>query len=235
MRRWITGLFDDLHEARMAVESLADVDGRRIGLIANNVADRHGPAPLPEGTVLAGVRTLLLKGVGPVVAAGPLAERVAQAQGADLSDLLLAMGVDPQRAGICAEAVRRGCTLVVLPVEAAEAFEAEWALQDLGAIDVERRVAAWRRYGWQSWDGGAAPLSAEELNREQELWYGFHGDNPYENRTREINVQLDANRERMSVRELEEAAARAWFVDGPLDAEPPANSGNWRARERKAS
>jgi hypothetical protein len=65
-----------------------------------------------------------------------------------------------------AECLRRGATLVAARVPEADRSQYE-AILAHGAINVQVRVAAYRRAGWKAYDPNAAPLTAEEMQRER--------------------------------------------------------------------
>lgn len=131
--------------------------------------------------LIAGLAGLALPGVGPLVAAGPIAAALTGAGlGAIAGGLiggLRAIGVSDTDAEYYAEAVRRGGALVVVKADDARAPSIADTMRRHGAIDIESRVAAWRASGWTGFDADAEPYTREQLEREQ-LAYRTGGGMP---------------------------------------------------------
>jgi len=185
MDKTIVGLFDQFRDAQQAVRELVDIGFSRddISLIANDVAGEYSnslasadqisgtAAGAGTGAVIGGIGGLLvglgalaIPGIGPVIAAGPLATTllgagVGAAAGGMIGALIDA-GVPEEEAGYYAEGVRRGGTLVSVRAEdemmidrAVNVFERH------GAVDVKQRVAGWRQSGWTRYDPQAGPYT----------------------------------------------------------------------------
>lgn len=105
---------------------------------------------------------LAIPGIGPLIAAGPIAMLLAGAGvGAAAGGVLGAlthMGVDEREARVYEEAVRRGHALVAVSVDDDGAPRAASMLRELGAFDIESRVAEWRRSGWTDGEPNATPV-----------------------------------------------------------------------------
>ena len=203
MAKTIVGSFDSVDDAREAMRALQEsgFPADDISLIANNVSGQYGTeGQLPDGApatlsdtgagaatgavtggllggaagLAVGLMGLAIPGIGPIVAAGPLAAALAGAgAGAVAGGLiggLTGAGVPEEEAHVYAEAVRRGGALVTVRAEDMRAEVAARILRSGGAIDIERRVEAWRGQGWQRHDPAADPLSAEQLRRERDLY-----------------------------------------------------------------
>ena len=123
--------------------------------------------------LLAGLGMLAIPGIGPIVAAGWLASTaaVAAAGGAagGLIGALTQAGVDEADAHVYAEGVRRGGTLVSARVPDGDRARYE-AVLDRSAVDIRTRGEAYRKSGWNRFDASSAPLSADEVRRERELY-----------------------------------------------------------------
>ncbi len=124
------------------------------------------------GGLLVGLGALTIPGIGPVLAAGPLAAAVAALAGAGMGALaggmaggLLGVLVDAalprEQAGYYAEGVRRGATLVAVRVAEKRLDAVRATLGRFEPVDVEQRAATWRQEGWTGYDAEAGPYIAE--------------------------------------------------------------------------
>jgi len=138
-----------------------------ISLIANNADDRYasyidtsstsedvgqgagiGAAVGGVGGLLIGLGALAIPGVGPFVAAGPLAAALAGAGvGAVTGGLigaLVDLGIPDEEAQIYSDSVRHGNILVAAQVPDNQVSEAARIMERPGLIDIERQSAEWR-------------------------------------------------------------------------------------------
>jgi len=130
------------------------------------------------GGLLAGLGLLAIPGLGPIVAAGWLASTaVGAAIGAGvgaaaggLVDALRNEGHSEDEANVYSEGVRRGGTLVSARVSDDRVDEVESVLEDNGGVDAETRGTDYRRSGWTAFDREAAPYTAEEVDRERDVY-----------------------------------------------------------------
>jgi uncharacterized membrane protein len=201
MTKTIVGLFDSLQEAQNTVEDLL-----RFGISRDDLSmvarDEHGSADrqrevgattaesagvgaiggsLVGGAfgLLVGAGLLVVPGIGPVLAAGPLAAALGTtALGAGLGAAaggllggLMGAGVPEEEARSYVEGVRRGGTLLSVEVVDHSADDVHQIMLRNGAIDLDSRVAEWRNAGWdtQGVDGFAvgnlvvdAPITRED-------------------------------------------------------------------------
>jgi len=123
--------------------------------------------------VLAGLVALAIPGVGPIVAAGPLATALAGAgigaAAGSLIGVLTSAGIPEEQAHHYAEAVRRGSALVAVKTSDERAQEAADILDRRGAINVEQRASRWgKTEGYKRFDESRAPLGREQRLRERE-------------------------------------------------------------------
>jgi hypothetical protein len=200
-QRTVVGVFDSIDAAQRAYDELqvAGFSRDEISFVANkaqtsewasaqrargDAVDDVGSeiaADAGIGAALGGVGGLLLTfaglvipGVGPVVAAGPLIAALGGAGvGAAAGGLIGALtesGVPEERARHYAEGIRRGHVLITVRAGGDRASRASQTLERSGAIDIDDRVSAWRARGWTGFDPNAAPLSNEELRREREYY-----------------------------------------------------------------
>lgn len=181
----IVGLYDDWSTARQVVEELsrAGFDRNDINLVSNDAnqefahslgtTDGNGTAAAEGaatgalaggalggiGGLLLGLGALAIPGVGPVIAAGPIAAGLTGAAvGAATGGLIGALagwGIPEEEAGYYAEGVRRGGTLVGVQAEEHEVDRALQLMNRFGPVDIERRSSEWRSSGWTGFDPDA--------------------------------------------------------------------------------
>jgi hypothetical protein len=143
------------------------------GDVATGAATGAGTGAVLGGIagLLVGAGALAIPGIGPIVAAGPLAAALTGAGlGAAAGGLIGALagwGIPEEEAGLYAEGVRRGGTLVGVTAEGARVQKAADILERNGAVDIERRSAEWRESGWTGYDKDAEPLARDEIARER--------------------------------------------------------------------
>lgn len=200
MAKTIVGSFDSFEEAQEVFRDLQQSGFSRddISIIANNATGTltttgelppDAPATLHDtgsgaatgaaaGGVLGGAAGLVvglmglaIPGIGPIVAAGPLAAALAGAGvGAVAGGLiggLTSAGVDEEDAHYYAEAVRRGGALVTVRSDDSRADEATRIMRTHGAVDIERRAEQWREAGWSRHDPSAEPYTVDQLEQER--------------------------------------------------------------------
>jgi hypothetical protein len=113
--------------------------------------------------VLIGLGALVIPGIGPVIAAGPLATVLAGLAGAGAGAVaggvlgaLVDLGIPEETAGYYAEGVRRGGTLVSVRVEDQYTDKALDILNRHNPVDLDERSQQWRREGWTGYRGDIA-------------------------------------------------------------------------------
>jgi len=197
MAKTVVGVFDTISEAQRAVTDLTSAGFSRDDLslvagesdeaksvIGGGQAGNEKSTAVPRAAagagigaaagILAGLVALAIPGVGPVLAAGPLAATLlgGAAVGAATGGLIGAMtgvGIPEEHAHHYAEAVRRGSVLVMVNAPDERAQEAAEVMNRAGAIDVMRRAARWEKTeGYKRFDVNAAPLAREQRERERE-------------------------------------------------------------------
>ncbi|HJR09026.1 MAG TPA: YsnF/AvaK domain-containing protein [Pyrinomonadaceae bacterium] len=109
--------------------------------------------------LLLSLTSLAIPGIGPVLAAGPLAAVIAGAGiGATAGGLisgLTRLGVPEEDANYYAEGVRRGGTLISVEASDDKADSAVAIMKRHGAIEIDKRAAEWREGGWSGFDSNA--------------------------------------------------------------------------------
>jgi len=185
MAKTVIGLFDNLGDAQRVVQELVDSGFQRedISLISREgdqyITERGdertsgavmgagaGAAVGGLGGLLVGLSALAIPGVGPVIAAGPLATTLAGATlGAAAGGILGAltdMGVPEEEAHYYAEGVRRGGVLVSVETDDYMADRAAELMGRYGAVDLDARVSNWRQGGWKHFDPNTGPYESTD-------------------------------------------------------------------------
>ena len=192
----VTALYDDMTSAKAAVADLVSAGFRRedISLIANDAdktyasyttgtyeEDVDGDEGAGFGAIigaLVGFGAMLIPGIGPVVAAGPLAAAllgsgIGAAAGAvtgGLTASLVDTGIDEEDAGYFSEGVRRGGVLVVAHVNDEQAERVVTILNTHSPVDIHNRADQWRSSGWTGFTEEATPLPVETIKQERTLY-----------------------------------------------------------------
>jgi uncharacterized membrane protein len=183
----VSALYENFDIAQQAVNDLVNEGFRRdnISLIVNDRAgtyrdrfdrpqdDVTGGEGAGFGAVvgaLVGLGAMVIPGIGPVIAAGPLVAGllgagVGAAAGAvtgGITASLIDSGIDETNAHYYAEGVRRGGSLVTVHVEDARANEALSIMRDHHPVDLDTHTAAWRKEGWKGFDPDAPAYTEDE-------------------------------------------------------------------------
>ena len=140
-----------------------DANVNRDGDVSRGVST--GAALGGVGGLLAGLGLVAVPGLGPIVAAGWLISTVAgagigAAGGAATGSIVGALksaGHSDEDAGVYAESVRRGGTLVSARVSDNLANDAEATLNRRNAVNASSRGEEYRQNGWTGFDENAAP------------------------------------------------------------------------------
>jgi len=199
MTRTVVGLFRDRNEARAALHDLESAGFVRehLNLVAydgsgtsSEIGDQgsglgsHTSAGAAVGGLaglLLGLAAVAIPGIGPIVAAGPIAAALAGAGvGAATGGILGAlvdMGIPGHEAGYYQEAIRRGGTLLIVRTGEVLAERAQSTLDRHGALDVSTLVEAWTAEGWdpEKLHPAPPPLSTPAGGRRSRV-YGDPGD-----------------------------------------------------------
>lgn len=194
MSKTVIGLFNNLGEAQNVVKDLvaSGIERDDIGFMANEKQVTPGRTDLEReggdiasgalagagtGAAIGGVAGLALAlaplaipGIGPIVAAGPIAAALTGAGlGAVTGGLiggLTRLGVPDEDAHFYAEGVRRGGIVVTVAADdEREADAAAEILRQHGAVDIDERATEWKKQGWPGRFEAerTVPVTAEEL------------------------------------------------------------------------
>jgi uncharacterized protein (TIGR02271 family) len=182
MAKTVVGLMDSFNEAEKVVDDLVRNGFARedVGLVAQDEGERApsqrttrreggseaegamkgagaGAAIGGVAGLVLGITGLAIPGIGPIIAAGPIAATLAGAGvGAVAGGLiggLTNLGVPEEHAHYYAEGVRRGGVLVTVACEDSRAADAASIMRRHGAVDIEKRAAEWKESGWSGREG----------------------------------------------------------------------------------
>jgi len=200
MAKTVVGLFDDFASAQQAVDELerSGYSHNDISVVANQESHSGGQtggsageqaAGVGKGALagagtgaavggltglLAGLGAMLIPGIGPVLAIGPLSAALTGAAigaaGGGVIGGLTGLGIPKEHAELYAEGVRRGGTLVVVKTDDARMDDVIQILDRYGAVDVEQRGAQYRQAGYTGFREDAQPYTVDQITRERESY-----------------------------------------------------------------
>jgi hypothetical protein len=147
--------------ATTGTESVADETGAGAGVGAGIGAAIGG-----IGGLLVGLGALTIPGIGPVIAAGPLAVALSTLTGAGVGAVaggvtggllgaLIGLGIPEEEAGYYAEGVRRGGVLLTVQAEDQSTEQIMDILNRHDPVDMNERISTWRQQGWKGFDPNA--------------------------------------------------------------------------------
>lgn len=116
--------------------------------------------------IVASLVALAIPGVGPIVAAGPIATvltglGIGAATGG-LIGVFKSMGLSHEEAPLYEEAVRRGLILAIAQVPEERADEIFKLMENHGARDVRDEVDTWKREGWSGSKTDKHPFPSDD-------------------------------------------------------------------------
>jgi uncharacterized protein (TIGR02271 family) len=235
--RTVVGLYDRFEEAQKVVRALVDegISREDISLIARdaegeyarymgddaeggkeNVADGAaagagiGAVLGGLGGLVVGLGALAIPGIGPVIAAGPLAATLAGAGiGAAAGGVIGALtdlGVPDEHAQAYAEGVRRGGTLVVARVGDEHANHAVDVMNRFNPIDINERSSYWRQNEWNGFREDAEPMNTSDMDMERSH---YRQEVPVTgNQTDDMTIPVVEEELRIGKREVERGGER---------------------------
>jgi stress response protein YsnF len=209
MTKTVIGTYEDMQTASAVVNDLvkAGFDRNNISIIADNADDRHSSYVSQEGSgddvgkgagigaalggvggLLVGLGALAIPGIGPFVAAGPIAAALAGAGiGAVTGGVigaLVDLGIPEEEAHIYSESIRHGNVLVAAQVPDNQVAQASRIMERTGLVDIERHAAEWRRSGQPT-----SSQTTSQTTRTQQPVTG--AQNMDASRTRQDNLNED--------------------------------------------
>lgn len=123
------------------------------------------------GGLLVGIGALAIPGIGPVLAAGPIASAlIGMGVGAVTGGLIGALvdaGVPEEQASLYAEGIRRGGTLVKVTTSEDRSNDATRIMDRFNPVDIDQRATSWRSEEWSRFDPNATPYTQSEFERER--------------------------------------------------------------------
>lgn len=163
-------------EASTTGENVAGETGAGAGVGAG-----IGAAVGGIGGLLVGLGALIIPGIGPVVAAGPLAVALSTLTGAGVGAVaggvtggllgaLIGLGIPEEEAEYYAEGVRRGGVLVTVQAQEYNTEQVMDILNGHNPVDINERVESWRSQGWQGYDDTTAPVSPPASTVDERQW-----------------------------------------------------------------
>jgi uncharacterized membrane protein len=190
MAKLVAALYDDVEDAYEAIEDLltSGFERESISILSNNISAKPtAPVGVKEkdmlegstaGTLVGGVAgaaiglaALVIPGIGPALAAGPLFAAFFGGTAGAVAGSFIGAFVDWElkdtEADLFAEGVRRGGTLVAVRAEGAAAERARAILDRHNLVNMSERVALWRKLGWTKFDSKARPYTADQVARER--------------------------------------------------------------------
>jgi hypothetical protein len=203
MTKTIIALYDDFSRANDVVKDLSDEGIARENMslmtsdptgeyaeylelteqVEGNVATEGAGIGAGIGAVMGGLGGLLIgwgalviPGLGPVIAAGPLAEALSGLAGAGVGAIaggvaggllgaLVDMGVPEETAQVYAEGIRRGGTLVTIQTADEMARVVVDIMNRHNPVNIKERVTEWRQSGWTAFNPQAEMQSSAETRR----------------------------------------------------------------------
>jgi hypothetical protein len=207
----VVALYNNVENASRAVSALTDggVRANDINMISGDPDNQYAgqiaagqrkteAGAAGEGAVaggllgglvgaLVGVGAFAVPGLGPIIAAGPLASGLigaaVGAAGGGLIGALVEWGIGEEEAEFYLEGVRRGGTLVAVRTEDEQAEAVARLMDQPGLVDIEAAVGDWRDAGWAGYSGEFDDVEFDTVdNRFREHYNATYatGDLPYE-------------------------------------------------------
>jgi len=201
MKQTVVGLYDRMEDAQSVVRALKDAGfgGSDISLVAHDLEGKYGSSLKTTetkhtgataggattgavlggiGGLLVGLGALVIPGIGPVIAAGPLAAGVSALVGAGagavaggvaggLLGAMVSLGIPHEEAQYYAEGVRRGGALVSVTADDKRIAEAQRVLEMYHPVNIQNRVDQWRSSGWKGYDEKAQPYTGDQIAQER--------------------------------------------------------------------
>ncbi|MBI5669167.1 MAG: YsnF/AvaK domain-containing protein [Chloroflexi bacterium] len=230
----VVALYEDFNTARDVVEDLVEAgfSRDRISLVANDASGEYkryigtddDDVSAGEGAGfgavvggLIGLGAMLIPGIGPVIAAGPLVAgltgaAVGAAAGAATGGIvgsLVDMGVNEDEAGYYAEGVRRGGALVTVQIDDNWENRVVDIMSRHRPVDIRRSAEEWRRSGWTGFDASDTSYSAHTTGTQSAQGTRTMSQGGHDNEARLQVIEEDLQ---VGKREVERGAVRARTV-----------------------
>ena len=193
MTRITSYLYDDLAEARRAVEALqnAGFSDSEVSIVSRagdgTVTDERtqssgavtgaevGGAVGVGAGILTALGVMAIPGIGPLVGAGMLATTIVTGTGGVLAGGLVGaltdFGIDEADADVYAEGIRRGSSLVTVTTSDDRLPEADGILRQYAPVDTVRRRDEYTQAGWRGSNENANLSDQNETPRNRSGTY----------------------------------------------------------------
>jgi len=201
MSKTVVGLFDDFSHAQTVVSELEAAGFRRedISIVTNQHGVSHGTATQSAGAdqghgvvggavggavkggviggltgLAASLAMLMIPGVGPALAVGPLAATLSGAglgaAGGGVIGGLTGLGIPHSDAGYYAEGIRRGSTLVSITTDDRRADEAMAIFNRHNPVDIDERSSHYTSTGYTGYNESAPHYTPEQITAERNTY-----------------------------------------------------------------
>lgn len=203
MAKTVVGVFDRMEDAQSVVQELVQhgVSRGAISLVANDAngtmqktvggdkmdkgeGEQAGSGAIAGAGVggvvglLVGLGALAIPGIGPVIAAGPIAAALGStALGAGLGAAagglvgpLVEAGVPRPEAEQYSESVRRGGTLVTVQTPDEMVDDTLAIMERYNVVDVDQRGNMYREGGWKGFSADSTPMTHDDIMRERTMY-----------------------------------------------------------------
>jgi uncharacterized protein (TIGR02271 family) len=121
--------------------------------------------------LLLGLGALAIPGIGPVLAAGPIASTLvgagAGAVAGGIVGALVNLGIPKEHAQAYAEGIRRGGTLLTVHAQDNQADRAVKILEQYNPVDINRQMESWQGSNWQGFDETAEPMDVSQMESDR--------------------------------------------------------------------
>lgn len=227
MAKTIIAMYDDFSTAQDALEDLIEAGFNRsdISIVANNASGEYvtttdmdteeDAVTAGEGAGfgavvggLIGLGAMLIPGIGPVIAAGPLAALLGAGVGAaagaatgGITAALVKTGVSEDEAGYYAEGIRRGGALISVSVPDEQADRASEILDRHNPADIDERSSYYQQTGYSGYSEEAAPFTSAQIQREREQYRSI-------NAGEHTNLEVVEEQVQIGKREVERGGVR---------------------------
>jgi len=199
----IVAVYDHFKSANKAINDLTNdgISRDDIGLAVNNSdqkgeysnleanVDKYEDVTGSQGGIFGGVigglagaavalTEIVIPGIGPIIAAGPLVALLGGATGAVIGGAagaisggvaasLIHLGISDDEADYYAEAIQRGNALVTVTArDEDQAALISDILRRYQPVNLKRRADEWREKGWQGFDRPQEPATSDDLKAE---------------------------------------------------------------------
>jgi uncharacterized protein (TIGR02271 family) len=245
----LVALYDTMEQARQAVQALENAGFNRenISLVAYNGTNQQVQVETPGtttdgaatgatagaviggiGGLLVGLGALVIPGIGPVLAAGPLAAGLSALLGAGIGaaaggmlGVLADAGIPEEEAGYYAEGIRRGGALLTAQVDDHRADEARGILENYNPVNVDERAATWKEEGWTGYSKDAKPYTEQQIAAERARYSSANVSNQNLDKGGQVSIPVVEEKVNINKQEVKTGGVRVhkYVTEQPVDAD----------------